>query len=119
MADNKPTDATTQAPGAGTAEHVAAGSKLEKDAAYANATPTEKKILDEAAFEFSGRVGKPFSATGPEGTFGTQPMPVIIGGRQVATTSFRDTSVKGTVPADLPPGDTTVQIGGKHVKTRI
>lgn len=69
-----------------------------------------------------GKPGGPFNITGAGfGSQGRQAEPwpgqLLIAGRAVPITSWRDTSIKGTLPPDLPEkGDVQLTIGDRTLK---
>lgn len=71
----------------------------------------------KAAFEFIGGPGTPFNINGKG--FGEQVGQLSIGGYAVAPTRWNDTSIKGMVPGNLPPGPTEVVVNGKRVTVNL
>lgn len=99
--------------------------RVAEEAAAANRTPTEKQVADAKLAEqlggsghkplvISGRPGGAFNIDGSG--FGTSGV-VTIGGRMIPTTSWRDHSVRGQLPADVTEGAVIVQTAGGGTQT--
>jgi hypothetical protein len=125
MAD--PTPPVTPPAPAETTEQKAArlveGNPLEFDKVLANATPTEKAILDAAkkaydakysgktaAFTFAGVPGGAFNIDGSG--FGSAPGSVMVNGQPVQTTRWSDHTIRGMLPANAAHGPVVINHSG-------
>lgn len=89
------------------AKEVAKGAPettAEQDAKAVKAAATTTKPVPVAVV---GRPGGPFTIDGTG--FGNAMGSVSISGRTVEITRWKDTSIKGMLPADLAPGDVVVK----------
>lgn len=123
MADSK-TDSSggTQQPELETPEQkamrIVEGSSGEFDRAMANATPTEKAALDAAKKAYDARhmppkpvvlAGTPGGAFAIDGSgFGDAAGTIVVNGVLVPTTRWSDHTIRGTLPANVKPGNVSI-----------
>lgn len=77
-------------------------------------TPPPPPPVKAGPFKFTGSgPGGPFNIDGQG--FGAAPGRVIVAGREVTLTRWKDTSIKGYIPSDMKPGPVEVTVNDQKI----
>jgi len=77
-------------------------------------TPPPPSPVKAGPFKFTGSgPGGPFNIDGQG--FGVTPGRVIVSGREVPLTRWKDTSIKGYIPMDMKPGSVEVTVNDQKI----
>lgn len=91
--------------------------QAEKD--LADAAAAAKQAAEPKITDFAGFPGGPFVISG-ENLKGTKAQDgVKLAGRTVQVTAVRESTIKGTVPADLKPGPIVVEAGSASFSGKL
>lgn len=76
-------------------------------------------LLPPPPFAFSGAIGGPFMISGVGFGNDIRKGSLLIAGRTVPATRWKDHNIKGVLPADLKPGSTEVIVNGTKVTVSL